>query len=214
MPVKESLPGGGKKYELVPDQQVIVDGTTLYRIRALKDFGNVKAGALGGFVASERNLSQHGDCWVADDALVYDEAVVSDGAQVRARRVSTATRGSATRGRFSATGKSSRTGGFSKKDWSSTTQRCSATGRCATMDWLTATRRYSTMCGLWITGRSAGTRASVAEQWSMATRKLAALCRTCRSGDRRVVAALAFLLGAAHAAEGSPALTEFSALMG
>ncbi len=83
MSFEDSIFGGGKKYELVRDQPIIVAGSTLYRIRALKDFGNVKAGALGGFVASERNLSQHGDCWVFDDARVYDEAVVSGGAQIR-----------------------------------------------------------------------------------------------------------------------------------
>jgi hypothetical protein len=50
-----SIPGDQKKYELVSDRQIIVAGTTLYRIRALKDFGNVKAGDLGGFVRSEDN---------------------------------------------------------------------------------------------------------------------------------------------------------------
>lgn len=76
-------PGGGKKYELLVDQRITVAGTTLYRIRALRDFGHVKAGSLGGFVASECNLSHHGDCWIGDDARVYDEAVVSDNAQIR-----------------------------------------------------------------------------------------------------------------------------------
>jgi carbonic anhydrase/acetyltransferase-like protein (isoleucine patch superfamily) len=85
MSAKEGVPVGGKKYELLLDQQVVVAGMPLYRIRALKDFGTVKAGALGGFVASERNLSQHGECWVADDAWVYEEAVISNGAQVRGR---------------------------------------------------------------------------------------------------------------------------------
>ena len=72
--------GGGKKYELVPDQQIIVAGTTLYRIQALRDFGKVKAGSLSRFVRSERNLSQHGDGWIADEAQVYDDAVISDAA--------------------------------------------------------------------------------------------------------------------------------------
>ena len=85
MSLADSFPRGGKKYELVPDQQIILAGTTLYRIQALKDFGHVRAGSLGGFVASERNLSQLGDCWVADDAQVYDEAVVSDDAQIYGR---------------------------------------------------------------------------------------------------------------------------------
>ena len=51
MSLTGSIPGVEKKYELVPDRQIIVAGTTLYRIRALKDFGKVKAGNLGGFVA-------------------------------------------------------------------------------------------------------------------------------------------------------------------
>jgi hypothetical protein len=85
MSVTDSFLRGEKKYELVPDQQIIMAGTTLYRIRALRDFGNVKAGTLGGFVASERNLSHHGDCWVGDDARAYDEAVVSEDAQLRGR---------------------------------------------------------------------------------------------------------------------------------
>lgn len=85
MSVTEGLRRGEKKYELVPDQQIMVAGTALYRIRALKDFGNVKAGDLGGFVGSEDNLSQRGDCWVADEAQVYDAAVISDEAQVFGR---------------------------------------------------------------------------------------------------------------------------------
>ncbi len=83
MSLTGSFPRGEKKYELVPDRQIIVAGTTLYRIRALKDFGKVKAGNLGGFVRSEDNLSQLGDCWVADEAQVYDQAVISDDAQIR-----------------------------------------------------------------------------------------------------------------------------------
>ncbi len=63
-------------------------GHTLYRIRALKDFGTVKAGDLGGFIESENNLSQDGLCWVADnakvfgDARIFADAVVEDDAQV------------------------------------------------------------------------------------------------------------------------------------
>jgi len=85
MSLRDSFPRGEQKYELVPDRQIIVAGMTLYRIRALKDFGHVKAGDLGGFVRSEDNLSQLGDCWIADDAQVYDEAVVSHDAQIRGR---------------------------------------------------------------------------------------------------------------------------------
>src|SRR6202158_698372 len=85
MSLSGSTSGDQKKYELVPDRQIVVAGTTLYRIRALKDFGSVKAGDLGGFVGSERNLSQDGTCWVADDAQVYDQAVITDDAQILGR---------------------------------------------------------------------------------------------------------------------------------
>ena len=54
----------------------------MYRIKALKKFGNVKKGDLGGFIEKEDNLSQDGNCWIYDDAKVYDEARVSDNAKV------------------------------------------------------------------------------------------------------------------------------------
>jgi carbonic anhydrase/acetyltransferase-like protein (isoleucine patch superfamily) len=64
-----------KKYELTSETNTSC-GVTLYRIKALKDFGNVKKGALGGFVESERNLSQTGNAWVFGDATVCDHAIV------------------------------------------------------------------------------------------------------------------------------------------
>lgn len=42
----------------------------MYRIRALKDFSDVKKGDLGGYVESEYNLSQYGNCWIYDDSIV------------------------------------------------------------------------------------------------------------------------------------------------
>ena len=52
-----------KKYELT-EEAIVVDGHKLHRIRALKDFADVKAGDLGGYVESEDNLSHEGNCWV------------------------------------------------------------------------------------------------------------------------------------------------------
>lgn len=54
----------------------------LYRIRALKDFEDVMAGDLGGYIEKEENLSQEGNCWVSDEARVYDNAKVSGSAEV------------------------------------------------------------------------------------------------------------------------------------
>lgn len=70
-----------KKYELT-DETKEWRGHTLRRIRALKDFGSVKAGELGGWIESERNLSQDGDCWIYDDAIVCDNAAVCGDATV------------------------------------------------------------------------------------------------------------------------------------
>ena len=39
-------------------------------------------GVLGGFIESEANLSQEGDCWVAENAAVYDNSKVMDNAWV------------------------------------------------------------------------------------------------------------------------------------
>lgn len=54
------------------------------RIRALRDipFADVKTGDLGGYVERPTNLSQAGECWIRDDAMVYGKARVYDNAQV------------------------------------------------------------------------------------------------------------------------------------
>jgi hypothetical protein len=76
-----------KKCEFT-DIKVTFGRDTLYRIRALRNFGSVKEGDLGGFLQKEENLSHDGDAWVCGaarvcgDAWVYGNAWVCDGAQV------------------------------------------------------------------------------------------------------------------------------------
>ena len=70
-----------KKYELT-NETIQVNNKTLYRIKALRDFGNVGKGDLGGWIEKETNLSQEGDCWVYDNARVYGNAIVYDNARV------------------------------------------------------------------------------------------------------------------------------------
>ena len=65
-----------KKYELTKETKVIGD-KTLFRIRALRSFGDIKAGDLGGFIENERNLSHEGNAWVGDNAKVGGNAKVS-----------------------------------------------------------------------------------------------------------------------------------------
>ncbi|WP_164683489.1 hypothetical protein [Streptococcus hyointestinalis] len=71
-----------KKYELLKDDTKIMSGRTLYRIKALRDFGNVEKGDLGGYIESENNLSHYGNAWVYDNARVFDNARVCDNAEV------------------------------------------------------------------------------------------------------------------------------------
>ena len=66
-----------KKYELT-NITMEYKGRTLYRIRALKNFANVKKGDLGGWVCNEYNLSQEGNCWIYDEAKCMEEARVTN----------------------------------------------------------------------------------------------------------------------------------------
>ena len=70
-----------KKYKLT-DETINLNGVTLYRIEALKYFGEIKKGDKGGFIESENNLAHEGDAWVSDNAHVYGDACVFDNAQV------------------------------------------------------------------------------------------------------------------------------------
>lgn len=70
-----------KKYEFTDDTTTFRN-VVLCRIRALKDFGDVKAGELGGYIEKEENLSQEGNAWVYGNAWVCDNAKVYGNAWV------------------------------------------------------------------------------------------------------------------------------------
>lgn len=93
----------GRKYCLLESDSITIDDypykgrkTTLYRIKALKNFDlsfviykegsfvrkTVLDGELGGYVESEDNLSQEGSAWIFDDARVYGKARVGGNALV------------------------------------------------------------------------------------------------------------------------------------
>lgn len=71
-----------KKYILLKDKTKIVNGHVLHRIQAIRDFGDVYAGALGGWVEKEDNLSHDDKCWVFGDAMVYGNAKVHQNAMI------------------------------------------------------------------------------------------------------------------------------------
>lgn len=70
-----------KKYELTNETKVVC-GVTLYRIKALRSFGNVMEGDLGGYIEKEDNLSHDGDAWVSGNARVFGNALVFGDARV------------------------------------------------------------------------------------------------------------------------------------
>lgn len=75
-----------KKFEMT-NEIIGFEGKVLHRIRALKDFGDVKKGDLGGFIEKEDNLSQRGNSWVYDNAKVCYNALVTDDAYVSGKAI-------------------------------------------------------------------------------------------------------------------------------
>lgn len=69
------------KYRLT-DETIEHEGLTLFRIEAVRSFGDVDAGERGGFVQSDANLCHRGACWIYEDAKVFGYASVSQNARV------------------------------------------------------------------------------------------------------------------------------------
>ena len=70
------------KYKLTANHKRVLNGVVLYQIQALRDFGTVLKGDLGGWIEKESNLSQDGNAWVSGNALVCGDAIVSGNALV------------------------------------------------------------------------------------------------------------------------------------
>lgn len=71
------------KYKLT-ENSIEFNNKTLFQIQALKDFGDVKAGDLGGYIEKELNLSQgdycwlFGNLWASNDCKIYNNGKVYD----------------------------------------------------------------------------------------------------------------------------------------
>jgi hypothetical protein len=70
------------KYNLLKSDKLQLGDKTLYRIKALRSFGDVGRGDLGGYVEHEDNLSHDGNCWISGNAKVYGDAKVFRNAKV------------------------------------------------------------------------------------------------------------------------------------
>lgn len=67
----------GKKFEITEEFIINDSGIKVYRIKALKDFSDVKKGDFGGYIQQGSNLSQMGDAWVYGDAKVFGDVIAS-----------------------------------------------------------------------------------------------------------------------------------------
>ena len=72
-----------KKYELTEQYLYDERNNQVFQIKALKNFGDVKKGDLGGYIQREYNLSQEGDCWVYGNSSVSEFARVQDDAKIK-----------------------------------------------------------------------------------------------------------------------------------
>lgn len=72
-----------QKYEIDRDISLRVGDKTLYVVKALVDFDDVKAGDYGGFVEDEQNLSQEGNCWIYHAGKVYGKGRVNRNGKVK-----------------------------------------------------------------------------------------------------------------------------------
>lgn len=63
-----------KKFELTDEFITNAFGNKLFRIKAIVDFGTIRAGELGGFVEKEENLSNDDNARVSGNAQVYGNA--------------------------------------------------------------------------------------------------------------------------------------------
>lgn len=72
------------KYEILEKDTLQLDGYTLYRIKATRDFGDIKKGTIGGYICDYTNLSPFitDSCWVYDNAKVYGYSQITDNVKI------------------------------------------------------------------------------------------------------------------------------------
>jgi len=73
-----------EKYKILKETKLDGNGKLppYYRIEALKDFGDVKKGDIGGWVSNYENLSQDGNCWLYDNGKARYNARILDDATI------------------------------------------------------------------------------------------------------------------------------------
>lgn len=62
----------------VPDKVKNITDKPIYRIYALKSFGHVSRGAIGGVTDNPELISQHGDCWIDENVICLNTSIMGD----------------------------------------------------------------------------------------------------------------------------------------
>ncbi len=63
------------KYELTTNTK-IVDGFTLFQIKALRNFADIKTGHLGGWLDKSSTLDHETNSWIDETSMVYNGSKV------------------------------------------------------------------------------------------------------------------------------------------
>ncbi len=71
------------KFYMTDESKILPNGIKVYRIIAARSFGHIRKGDIGGWLQYAENLSQLGESWVADNAIICGESVVSQDAMVK-----------------------------------------------------------------------------------------------------------------------------------
>ena len=74
-----------KKYIITDEKHPIYHSA--HRIKAVRDFGIIEEGELGGYIQDEKNLSHSNLAWVGDNAVILDNASVFGNAYVSGKSV-------------------------------------------------------------------------------------------------------------------------------
>lgn len=80
---KYKFTGETKVIQNVPTEYFMPRRIVLQRIVAVRSFGSVTKGDIGGWIESDENLSHDGNCWVEDNATVFSEGRVEGNAHVK-----------------------------------------------------------------------------------------------------------------------------------
>jgi UDP-3-O-[3-hydroxymyristoyl] glucosamine N-acyltransferase len=74
-----------RKYTRIKQWNYLPDGRKVQRIQAVRSFGTIKQGTIGGFIEEDENLSHYGNCWIADNAIAAGESRVRQNALLKNR---------------------------------------------------------------------------------------------------------------------------------